>query len=227
MIRRDYILRMIEEFFQALSRIKSLKGGQQWREANTGIEQEFKRLIGMDAQTVSQLSETELLAQVVRGEPTLAVREKILMVATLLKEAGDVFAEQERPSESQACYLKGLHLLLDMLGRGEVFECPEFVPKVEEYVIALGDSPLPLETHARLMQNYERTGEFAKAEDSLFAMLELQPENTPLLELGISFYRRLEGQSDAHLADGNLPRAEVAAGLADLTARKEALSRAA
>jgi hypothetical protein len=114
-----------------------------------------------------------------------------------------------------------------MLGRGEVFECPEFVPKVEEYAIALGDSPLPLETHARLMQHYERTGEFGKAEDSLFAMLEIEPGNTRLLELGISFYRRLEGQSDAHLADGNLPRAEVAAGLADLTARKDALSRAA
>jgi hypothetical protein len=122
--------------------------------------------------------------------------------------------------------LKGLHLLLDMLGRGEVFECPEFVPKVEEYVIVLGDSSLPLETHARLMQHYERTGEFAKAEDSLFAMLEIQPANTPLLELGISFYRRLESQSDAQLADGNLPRAEVAAGLADLNARKDALCRA-
>jgi hypothetical protein len=108
MIRRDYILRMIEEFFQALSRIKSLKGTQQWQEANTGIEQEFKRLIGMDAQTVSQLSETELLAQVVRGEPTLAVREKILMVATLLKEAGDVLAEPGRPSRKPALLLEGI-----------------------------------------------------------------------------------------------------------------------
>ena len=33
MIRQDYILRMIEEFMQALSRIASLKRGQLWREA--------------------------------------------------------------------------------------------------------------------------------------------------------------------------------------------------
>jgi hypothetical protein len=83
---------------------------------------------------------------------------------------------------------------------------------------------LPLETQARLMQHYERTGEFAKAEDALFQMLEMEPENAPLLELGISFYRRLESQSDARLNDGNLPRAEVEAGLADLNARKGALS---
>jgi hypothetical protein len=214
---------MIEEFFQALTRIKSLKGAKHWREADGSIEQEFGRLIGMDAKAVAQLSETELLAQLVRGEPTLAVREKTLILATLLKEAGDVLAEQGRQDDSRTSYLKGLHLLLDTLGRGEVFECPQFVPKVEEFVVALGESPLPLETEARLMQHYERTGEFAKAEDALFAMLDAEPENAPLLELGISFYRRLESQSDARLNDGNLPRAEVEAGLADLNARKGAV----
>jgi len=33
MIRRDYILRMIEEFIQALSRIRALKKDQLWSEA--------------------------------------------------------------------------------------------------------------------------------------------------------------------------------------------------
>lgn len=225
MIRRDYILRMIEEFFQALSRIKSLKSAQQWRDANTGVDEEFQRLMGMDTQAVAQMSETELLAHIVRGEPTLAVREKTLIVATLLKEAGDVLTEQGRQDDSRMSYLKGLHLVLGTLGRDEVFECPQFVPKVEEFVFALGDSVLPLETQARLMQHYERTGEFAKSEDALFVMLDAEPDNAPLLELGISFYRRLESQSDARLSDGNLPREEVETGLADLNARKGALSR--
>ena len=220
MIRRDYILRMIEEFFQALSRIKSLKSAREWREADASIEQEFQRLIGIGRKSAAQLSDTELLARLVRGEATLAVPEKTLLLATLLKEAGDVVAEQGRPEDGRTSYLKGLHLLLDTLGRREVFECPQFVPKVEEFVIALGDNPLPLETEARLMQHYERTGEFGKAEDALFAMLDVEPDNGPLLELGISFYRRLEGQSDVHLSDGNLPRAEVEAGLADLNSRK-------
>lgn len=223
MIRRDYILRMIEEFFQAFARIKSLKQAQKWREADVSIDEEFQRLVGMNAQSVARLSETELLAQLVRGEATLAVPEKTLLLATLLKEAGDVFAEEDRPEDSRTSYLKGLHLMLDTLGRGEVFECPQFVPKVEEFVVALGDDPLPLETEARLMQHYERTGEFGKAEDALFAMLDVEPQNGPLLELGISFYRRLEGQSDVHLIDGNLPREEVETGLADLNARKGAL----
>ena len=223
MIRRDYILRMIEAFFQALSRIKSLKTAQQWRDANAEIDEEFQRLMGMDAHAVAQMSETELLAHILRGEPTLAVREKTLIMATLLKESGDIWTGQGRNDEARTSYLKGLHLFLGTLDRGEVFECPQFVPKVEEFVMALGDSVLPLETQARLMQHYERTGEFAKAEDALFAMLDAEPENAPLLEFGISFYKRLEGQSDVRLADGNLPRPEVEAGLVDLKARQGAL----
>src|SRR5690242_9224798 len=66
MIRRDYILRMIEEFFQALARIKALKNTRQWREADAGIDEECQRLIGMDVQSAAGLSETELLAVLVR-----------------------------------------------------------------------------------------------------------------------------------------------------------------
>ena len=38
------------------------------------------------------------------------------------------------------------------------------------FVLALADAPLPRETLARLMQHYERIGEFGKAEDALTRM---------------------------------------------------------
>src|SRR4029077_11142401 len=106
MIRRDYFLRMIEEFFEALSRIQALKKGQHWREASGQIDEEFQRLVGGGAAAVAQLSETELLARLIAGEPTQVVRDKTLMLATLLREAGDTAAAEERVEESRACYLK-------------------------------------------------------------------------------------------------------------------------
>jgi hypothetical protein len=123
--------------------------------------------------------------------------------------------------ESRACYLKGLHLLLDSLARANAFEQPEFVPKVELFVDALDE--IPLQTSVLLMEHYERTGQFAKAEDSLFAILDAEPENTAALEFGISFYNRLLGQTDSQLNDGNLPRAEVESGLAELHDRQTKL----
>jgi hypothetical protein len=219
MIRRDYILRMIQDFFQVLSRIKALKKDQLWREAGGTVDGEFQRLIGSGAEAVAQLSETELLARLIRGEPTQVVCEKTLMLSTLLKEAGDVATAQDRIEDGRRCYLKGLHLLLDTLGHEEVFDCPEFVPRVEVFVDALADTPLPLSTQALLMQHYERTGEFGRAEDALFAMLEADPTTPGLVEFGIAFYERLRAQSDSSLAAGNLPRAELEAALGELRQR--------
>ena len=220
MIRRDYILRMIEEFIQALARVNALKQDQRWQEAAGVVDEEFQRLIGMGAQAVARLTETELLARIIRGEPTQAVRDKTLMLTALLKEAGDVAALEERAEESRSCYLKGLHLLLETLAHEEVSAFPEFVPRVEMFAAVLRDSTLPLETQALLMQHYERSGEFAKAEDALFAMLEAEPGNAGLVEFGASFYKRLQGQSDAALEAGNLPRPELAAGLVELRKRR-------
>ena len=49
MIRRDYILRMVEEFIQALARIKMLQQGRRPEEAAGAIDEEFKRLVGQGA----------------------------------------------------------------------------------------------------------------------------------------------------------------------------------
>ena len=219
MIRRDYILRMIEEFIQALSRLRSLKQGQRWTEAGDKLDAEFKKLVGDGAQAVARLSETELLARLMREGPTHALHEKTLLLTTLLKEAGDVAAAENREAESRECYLKSLHLLLETLARADAIEWPEFVPKVEMLKGLLQPGPLPLRTLAMLMQHYEHIGEFAQAEDALFAMLDAEPDNPAIVEFGITFYKRLQSQSDAALTEANLPRAEVEDGLKKLRAR--------
>jgi len=221
MIRRDYILRMIEEFIRALARINSLKQGQRWNEAAEALDDEFNRLIGTGAQAAARLSETDLLARLAQDGPTQTVRDKTLLLTTLLKEAGDVATAEDRMEEGRECYLKALHVLLEVLGREDVFECPEFVPRVESLKQALQGTPLSMRTHAMLMQHHERTGEFAKAEDELFAMLDAEPDNERLVEFGSAFYRRLLAQSDTALNDADLPRAEVEEGLKELQARRK------
>lgn len=222
MIRRDYILRMIEEFMEFLERLEALKGDRQWRDADAAVDEEFRRLMGTDGRGVLQLSEAELIAKVVEGESTQLVRHKTLLVTTLLKEAGDVAVAQDRENEGREFYIRGLHTLLEVFTRDDVDEYPEFVPKVEVFISALEDSPMPPATRALLMQHYERTGQFGKAEDALYGLLDALPGNADALDFGIAFYRRLEGQADAALAAGNLPRAELEAGLGELQKRRRA-----
>jgi hypothetical protein len=223
MIRRDYILRMIEEFAKAIARIRGFKNDQRLLEALSLTEEEFKRISGLDSESVLRLSETELLARLIQNDSEHSVREQMLFLTTLLRETGDIAVAQERLEDGRACYLKGLHLLLDSLARGEAAELPEFVPKVDEFVAALADSELPIQTSALLMEHYERTGQFARAEDALFAILDAEPDNSAAVDFGISFYERLRRQDDVRLDEGNLPRPEVEAGLKELCGRKAAV----
>jgi hypothetical protein len=221
MIRRDYLLRQIEQFVAMLAKITGLTKKEKWQEASAVTAEEFQRLTGVDAREVVWMSETELLARLMQGEPTQFVENKIFMLATLLKANGDLVAGQGRTGEGRQYYLKGLHLLLDTFGRNDITERPDFVPAVESFLTGLRDSPLPVTTSAALMCHYERTGEFAKAEDSLFAMLDVAP-SPELLELGAAFYQRLLDSGDEALMAGNLPRAEAEAGLAEFRARMKA-----
>src|SRR6476646_6302000 len=131
MIRRDYILRMLQEFLELLSRLRSLKREQRWGEAAGVVEDEVRRLLDTDARSVLALSETELLAKLIQGEPSQAVREKMWLVTTLLKEAGEAAAGEGRADESRAFFLKGWHLLLVTLAENDDADFPDFVPRVE------------------------------------------------------------------------------------------------
>jgi hypothetical protein len=97
---------MIEEFCQALARMRSLKQGQRWDEAENELESEFQKLIGEGAEAASRLSETELLARLMKEGPTHLLRDKTFIISSLLKEAGDIAAGNEQTEESQRCYLK-------------------------------------------------------------------------------------------------------------------------
>jgi hypothetical protein len=222
MMRRDYIIDAIEEFGAVLAKILGFTKEGQWQSAAVAAGHGFQQLIGVDAPQALQLSETELFARLIQGEPTHVGERKVFMLATLFKATGDVMAGQGRTEESRQHYLKGLHLLLDVLDRTAIGERPDFAPTVEAFVIGLGDSPLSTRTQAMLMRHYEQAGEFAKAEDALFVIVEAEPPGAELREFGESFYQRVLGQSDAALSAGNLSHAEAQAGLADFRAKMEA-----
>jgi hypothetical protein len=220
MIRQDYILRMIEELQRVLASIAALKEERRWQEITGTVDEQFTQLLEVDAAEAARLSDTDLMARLVHGETTRFVREKTQFLITLFKEAGDAAVAQDQAEQGRAFYLKGLHLLLGAVPGEDSFESPDFVPGLEAFLAALADAPLPARTQAMLMRYYEQRGAFAKAEDVLFDLLDAEPGNSEVLDFGMAFYERLRGQSDSALANGNLPRPELEAGLAELFQRQ-------
>lgn len=220
MIRRDYILRMIEELRRMLEVVIALKAERRWAQVTGTVDEQFQRLLGLTGVEAIRLTETELLARLLQGEASAFMREKTLFLVTLCKEAGEAADAQGRAEEGRAFHLKGLHLLLATSQEEEPLDAPDFVPRLDALVAALPADSLPLPTRLLLMHHYERIGAFAKAEDALFALLDAEPNHGGLLDLGIAFYERLRRKTAAELAAGNLPVEEVEAGLAELRQRQ-------
>ena len=191
MIRRDYLLRMVQEFAEALSRVRRRIAAQEYDEAGGELDKTFLDFIGAGADAVSQLSETELMAQLTLNEPTHVVRQKSLMLIALLQEAGlKPHIAGHRDAQGHACWLKALDLSLMMQLQDTDFEFPEFVPKIEMLHEQLREVSLPLRTQAALWRHYERVGSYGKAEDVMFTLLEAEPDNDALISEAKDFYAR-------------------------------------
>jgi hypothetical protein len=216
MLRRDYILRMIEEWGAMLRRTRKQIDAGDHPGAGEELDKAFLELVGTGAEAVSRLSETELLARLTMEGPTHVVREKALILVALLQQAGEVHAAAGREPQGQECWTKALDLLLTLQLQDADFELPEFVPKIDLLRDQLSGVALPLQTLAALWRHYERIGAYGRAEDALAELLEAEPANPELIVEAKAFYQRLLRQSDSTLEAGNLPRSEVEAGLAGL-----------
>jgi len=219
MIRRDYILRMIEECVQALTHIRALRQNQRWEEARQAVDAQCEKLAAAEARNLSQLSETELLARLAQDQPTQTVRARLFLMIALLQEAGEIAAGEGRIAEGREICLKALHLLLDVAAQDDAGGHPAFVPSVEVLVHSLAGASLPVRTQVLLMRHYESTGQLAKAEDTLYSILDATVVDKGTLEFGIAFYERILRQNDAMLMAGNLPRAEAEEGLREFKNR--------
>jgi hypothetical protein len=216
MIRRDYIVRMIEEMGRALAQIRALRHAGRAEAARQMADAECEKLAALGAVGIVKLSETELLARVSEGQYSHTVHLRTLAVAALLHEAAEIASGQDRVGEAREIYLKALHLLLGVSSQDDPAEFPEFVPKVEAIVTALEAQPLPVETQSLLMRHYEATGQFAKAEDALYSIIDAVGADAELAGFGRAFYGRILARSDAALVAGNLPRGEAEQGLIEL-----------
>ncbi|HEY4389095.1 MAG TPA: DUF6483 family protein, partial [Ktedonobacteraceae bacterium] len=81
---------------------------------------------------------------------------------------------------------------------------------------ALADYELPASTQTLLFRYYEYSGQYARAEDTLFGLLETAPVSQDLYAQGLAFYQRLQQKSSQDLVAGNFSREEVEEGLSEL-----------
>jgi hypothetical protein len=211
MIRRDFVLRSIQQMTQVLARVLHLKDRQEYEQALREVGQGLREFGGAEPGGAPARSLEDWIA-LCRKHPDSA-GGLMLAVADLLTEQGELFLRDQRVAESAQARALGLGLLIEALLKEECFVTVALVAKVDTLIEQCRASRLPSDVVRRLVAYHEARGQFANAEDALYDWLETGDVEAPAE--GLLFYERITALSDASLANGGFSRPEVGQGLLD------------
>lgn len=219
-IRQDYLLRLIEQAAQMLARMLGRQAEGQLAESAEISRELAEGWLGLSSDRLRSLSDEELLAHLQRHGAPAEFAVRLGLAISLLKAEGDRCAARGATFEAVGPWATALSLLIRAHILNVAPELPAFTPSLADLLTAMPREELPIPTAVLLMCYYEHTGAFGQAEDLLYTLHELEGSSEQLAELGRQFYQRLQRRTDAELATGNLPRAEVEAGYLDWQAKE-------
>ncbi|MHB1652933.1 MAG: DUF6483 family protein [Desulfitobacteriaceae bacterium] len=210
MFRNDYIMKMIQEFSIALAKILGLKAENKIEESQQVLTEALRYFTGMSKEAIEKLSDKDLI-NLVSGGKEFNI-EKCSMLGELLKQQADIYMFEDDISRANNLYLKSFNILVQVIMMGNSLHLARYSKKVKDLMERIGQFEVPHESKQLLLQYYELTGNYAKAEDILFELLGSTNDKNVLLDQGISFYERLTEKNHKELEEGNLPINEVLEG---------------
>ena len=213
MIERDYFMRMISILTQMIARILFLKNKMEFPKALQDIKTTSKTLLGVDGDLMRRLSPAQIM-QLFGSDLTVAV-PKSYVAAILFKEEAEVRALTGEEEEPARLYLRSLTLLLDVYGWAKEPTEPDHPKVIQDVLDKLRDFVLPMDLQEKLFRYRVQIGQYDKAEDLLYDILDMKPE---FKTEGMRFYERLLEKKDEELTKGGLPREEVVDGLNQIKA---------
>lgn len=216
MFQKDYLMRMIEQFTNFVAKIMGLKVSGQIEEVHLELNGALLHYTGLSEEALRKLSAKDLL-HLLGGNDEFTVKKRV-MIAELLKLKADTYFESGSQELSYDLYLKSFHIYGETILSSKDSAHRSHLDWTNEMIYRLKHFSIPSETRRLLFQYYERVGEYGKAEDELFEILDQDIHRSRVLSEGKDFYHRLEDKSPDELQKGNLPLHEVQEGLAKVKA---------
>ena len=197
-------------------------------EAFNAINKQLKGLVGLDITTIDTISFDSVKDIVNKGFENNA--EKYVALGMLMKFEGNVYDNSGEKGKALYYYKKGIKAFNEAnnvdYGDESIAKFSdiqaEIAPKTEEQgcienykeeILELADEvnkyKLSSEESKDLFRSYEIVNRFDKAEDILFKLIKEEEHREDIVDIGLSFYKRLQSKSDDDLINGNLPREEV------------------
>ena len=154
MLTEDYIMRMINQALAVFLAALGLKKAGQYHQAQQSFDQAMEGLLGLRADLVNQLEDRQLL-DLLTFRDRLDI-ERLLLLADIYHEKGEVYALQGQPGESTLAAQRSLRLYLEAALAGDTNLTIELVRKIEAQRNGLSTPDLPAETRLALMDYFDR-----------------------------------------------------------------------
>lgn len=117
-VRDDYLLRYLVLIGQAIAQALKLREAGQTDHALRVLLQAQEKLFARPLDTFAALTVDEQLALLAAGENAETAREKRVAYAAVLREAGLVYLDRNRPDLAVGAFQLALHVLLTVIVEG-------------------------------------------------------------------------------------------------------------
>lgn len=202
MLQRDYLMRMTEMLTAVIAKVMFNKEIKNYEEAEKEIETAAKTIVGLDLRIINILNPQDII-QLMKTSDLYAGR--CLVSAELLKEYADV--HELNGKDNSSIILKSLNLYIEAILSKELPEPEKYYSKINELISLIDESDLKDDLNFKIIDYYEFSGQYSKAEDMIFELIE--NNNKDIIDRSVSFYKKLLHRTDEELESGNLSREEV------------------
>lgn len=212
MLRKDYIMRMIELLGQAIAEVVLKRKAKDEAAAQQLLDQVSTEHLGLPLTLVISQPPSQLKAMLsLDGELDPG---KCLVAGELFGQAA---ALRQHHGEAEALRLKSLDFFMSGYRVLPEKERRLYAEKIATLIETLEDHAFEDQERLRFVLVYEAAHRYDQAEDLLFELLDAGVEGA--LERGLKLYQRLLYRKDEDLERGGLPREEVEQGLRELESR--------
>lgn len=146
--KRDYILRIIDEVGELLSRVVFQRSKNRPEDAMQSVVQAGERLFNLEADKLFQFTPEQQFAMLTEHESPKIAGQKVLLFAALNAEAGKIYATLGDPRMSRSCFINALHFTLKAQAEFPIENPPTYAPRVSELLEVLKSEPLDADTAA-------------------------------------------------------------------------------